>query len=729
MTIHQLAQFKSQGYSDDQMAEIEEGLAHGLDVSVYADKDYFAIQMRQIRLGMEEGLDVSVYASRSYDWFQMEEIRLGMSQGIDVSYIAKPEYSYEVMRELRAALADGIRLDRYVYVGAELMRELHKALLDRQNIIPYVKEGYAPEQIGEIRYALKNGCNIDAYLDKSYRGAAIRELRKGLERGLDVSLYAKPEYSWQQMREIRLGLEKRLDVSMYAKELYSWQQMREIRLGIEQQLSVDEYRSMVFSAEDMRRKRLELLKARRAFDNTVLSDSAAPPVIDELRETVFKIIKSGDCMRAYVYVGSDAISLTKDGLLAELDRQGIVKGIDEEILCELANGRHRGELVVVASGMRAVNGTDGFYEYCAGNDIQRLPEILSDGSADYSNVKWFVGVSKGQRLAVYHMAGKGSDGYTVEGNVIHGDNGQEIKPLYGRGFCILDDGVTYVASESGCLAINGNELSVTGLLEIEDVSSITGNVSFDGSLHIRGDVSGGIEINASGDVVVDGFVENAFIRCGGNMLLKKGANGQGTGILSAGGDIQGRFFENICISAGKIASNYYFRCRLEASESVTAYGTNGSLAGGSVYAADFISVGCLGNRAGIDTNVQLGIRRDMEDKSISGELREVDSQLLILTNALEDYRRKYPPEQRNAMEIFLKIENAVYTKRLEKNKLLAKLERLERRRKRADKAYLKVSGRLYEGCLIRINDASYSGGLMESVVMRNSLQHMTISHI
>ena len=46
---------KMQEFTRDQIAEIEAGLKAGLDVSVYAKKEFLSIQMRQIRLGMQQG--------------------------------------------------------------------------------------------------------------------------------------------------------------------------------------------------------------------------------------------------------------------------------------------------------------------------------------------------------------------------------------------------------------------------------------------------------------------------------------------------------------------------------------------------------------------------------------------------------------------------------------------------------------------------------------------------
>lgn len=46
--------YKAQGFSVNQLNEIEEGLKRGVDVSIYALPEFVSIQMRQIRLGLEE---------------------------------------------------------------------------------------------------------------------------------------------------------------------------------------------------------------------------------------------------------------------------------------------------------------------------------------------------------------------------------------------------------------------------------------------------------------------------------------------------------------------------------------------------------------------------------------------------------------------------------------------------------------------------------------------------
>ena len=49
-----------EGFTPDQISEIEEGMKAGIDVSVYARKDFLAMQMRQIRKGLTDNLPMAV---------------------------------------------------------------------------------------------------------------------------------------------------------------------------------------------------------------------------------------------------------------------------------------------------------------------------------------------------------------------------------------------------------------------------------------------------------------------------------------------------------------------------------------------------------------------------------------------------------------------------------------------------------------------------------------------
>ena len=730
-----IADYRKQGFVDDQLKELRQGMEHGIRASLYADKDYVAVQMRQIRFGLEEGLDVTLYNNKRYDWFQMEEIRLGLKNGVDASIYAKPQFSYEVMRELRKALEDGIHLEKYAGVGAEMLRELHLAILDHQNIMSYIKAGYVPEQLSEIRRAMKEGCEIDPYLDKAYRGAAIRELVEGLEEGLDVSVYANVEFSWQQMREIRLGLEKRIDVSVYSKELYSWQQMREIRIGLEENLDISTYQSMVHSAADMRKIRLKLEREQEKYASLVISGQG-PEISDDLGEycstlplDAVRFFVDEDKLKAYAFIGKKAEKLTKERLLAELAEHKIAKGWDKEVINELLSGRLRGEMVVVARGKLPIRGADGYYECFIGDRENNGVVINKDGTIDYTNATLFEKVEAGDKILYYHEAEPGKDGYTVDGKILRAANGKEKPRVKGRGFQLLEDNKTYIAQDNGCATMSDNILKVMPLLELGDATNLMGEVAYDGAVHIKGDAGGNIHVMATGDIMVDGFVENAVLESAGDILIKKGANGNGVAKLSAGKTVMGRFFENISIKAECIVANYFFCCNLYADQMIKVGGMNGSIAGGNVYAGFSIEAGVVGNRNEIHTEIQLGYDKNKEKTDYAGQMKEIESQLKILNNALEEYKEKYPPEERNMMPIFLKIENAVYTKEKEKEDVEEAIKMQQEEKKKAKKAYIKVFKTLYEGTNITINNVVYNADTKNAVMIKNTASRIVVQRL
>ena len=730
-----LSEYRKQGFVNDQLHELRLGLESGVDIKKYADKEYFAVQMRQLRFGLEEGLDISLYNSKQYDWFQMEEIRLGLQAGVDAASYADPKYSFEVMRELRSALEDGIQLAKYAQVGAEMLHQLHKAILDKQNIMPYIRQGYVPEQLTEIRRAMRHGCDIDPYLDTLYRGVAIREITEGLERGLDVSVYAHTEYSWRQMREIRKGLEKRVNVSIYAKELYSWQQMHEIRIGLEEKLDVGIYKSMMYSASDMKkiRKKLELDQKKYVEFIKGSHRDEIPKDIEKYCRKIyasrFHVLVDPDKMKAYAFLGNEAAVPTEDEVNKVIATANVSCGVDENIVNNFLHGKIRDELVVIARGKLPTMGRDGYYECTIKTDADRGIRFLDDGSVNLKDAFLFTKVRERQKVLVYHGAEKGVNGYTVDGGELTAVEGRELGTVKGRGFRLLEDGITYLSEEDGCAKFDGSRLEIMPLLEMSEATNVSGEVNFDGCIHIKGDVTGNCTIKASEDIVVEGFVENAVLECGGSMLIKKGSNGNGTAKLTAGKALMGRFFENISVNAESVQGNYFFRCNVHAARTIRTFGKGGAISGGSAYAGIVIETGNVGNKNEIVTNIRLGIDTTQEDNSAQETLKEIESELVILNNAMEQFKKIYPPEVRNTMLVYLKIENAIYTKELEKKTALEQIEQQNLERQEHKKAYIKVYGTLFEGTTVAINNAVYSSGTLKGVMLNNEASRINIYRI
>ncbi len=702
--------------TEDQRLEIQAGAELGLDVSCYAKPEYLAIQMRQVRLGMEQGLDVSVYNKPEYDWFQMEEIRLGMEAGIPYEVYAKPEIDYQRMRQLRKAYEAGIDLSMFIKFNAGILEQLRKAIKAKISIVDYIKEGYVVEQLIEIRHALERKLDIRPYISKEHRGASIREIWLGLEAGLPVMVYANLEYSWQQMREIRLGMEARVDVSRYCNSLFSWQQMRELRLGLEEGLDVDVYKRFIYTAADMeqRRKQLILEEAAGIADGTGKRE-----FVDEY----IKVFVSRDEMEACIEVSKNS-AITEKDILNKLKKSGICQGILNDVIKSLVEEEKFGQTLVVAKGKEPQSGKDGWYEFFFDVNPPRSPKILEDGSADFKDVKWFELVTKGQKLAYYHSAEYGIAGYTVTGKLLRAKKGREKAVLKGQGFIVHADGLTYIASLDGKVFYDGDSrLDVSRVCTVGDVNLATGNITFDGTIYIKGNVGSGVMISATENVYVDGYVEAAMIKSGGEVFLRKGMNGSGNGngMIDAQGSVVGQFFEDVrIISRGDIVGQYCMNCMLYSEGEIIMKGTKGLLLGGTARAARGITAHTIGNQYGLWTVLNVGIDQETIklQQKLEKDMENVYRELAILNHSKMEFENKYLPEVRNTMEIYLKIEDAIYTKDLQIKALHEEKQHLDKLMDEMKGAKVEVMGTLYEGTDVAVDDVRWKAFSIKSVTIR-----------
>lgn len=716
-----------EGFTVDQIDEIIKGQEEGIDVSIYARKEYFALQMRQIREGLLERIDVSRYASPEYDWFQMEEIRIGLEQGINIDIYANPSIPYDQMRQVRKGLEQGIDLSKYTHLEAGMIRQIRKAFAVQVNIIDYIKQGYDPEQLEEIRLALEKKVYIEPYLSVKYRGMAIRQICDGLEKGIDVSVYAKEEFSWRQMQEIRIGLENRVDISYYAHKLYSWQQMREIRLGLENGLEVKKYKSLMYTASEMKKKRLQLQRDAGISSDAYLSDVGIPVQTENPEEKKtfpdFFVVVSEDCMEVYVTITSEIKPLKREELELALRQEGIRSGIDEDALQMLEQGTYDKMVVTVAKGKQPEDGKDGWYEFLFRTDLKKEPKLLPDGSVDYQNIEWFECVKEGQEIAKYHEPTQGINGWNVLGRILSAKRGKEKKILTGVGFNVSPDQKLYTAAMSGKIELLYDErIEITQFIIVDDVTLATGNVKFVGSVYVRGSIERGCKVEATDDVIVDGFVDDGIVECGGSVILRNGMNGGEVGYIKAGKCVTGKFFEYVKIYAEEdITADYCLGCNLYAGGQIIVTGLNGSIVGGVNCAIGGITASNIGNHIGVGTYLKVGINDAMisQMQSIERSIMGVKQELTILQNAHKEFMRKYSPEVRNTMELFLKIENAIYTKENEIEKLFDVKSELTQKMERLRDVKVIVKNKLFLGVVMEINRLHWNSKEFRSVTIKS----------
>ena len=669
-------------YTSDQLFEIEEGKKASIDTSLYENPDFLAIQMRQIRMALTSGLDVAPYVRPEYDWMQMEEIFTGLEEGVDVSLFADPSLPYEKMHQVRRGLLRGIDISGDVKYSAGVLKQLRKSKEENIDIKKYVEEGYDPEQLYQIRLGLNHGIELDGYIETDFRGAAISEIRQGLEEDIDVTTYADIKFGWRQMREIRFGLEKRLDISKYANPYYDWEQMREIRLGLAEGLDVSRYSTLMFTSNEMRKRRIILEEGGE--DVSISADD-------------FELHTTSGGIEAFITMKGEGKKIDRDSLIDSLAEMEVTYGLIEENIDKICKGEYDNRPIPIARGNIPKKGADGWYEFFFNTDIDRKPKILEDGSVDYQTMEKYTVVKEGDVLAVYHDAEEGEEGHSVNGVAISGKKGIEQELLKGQGFALSEDKHTYTAAIEGMVELKGGILNVIKHLEVGDVTLATGNIDFDGSVHVKGNVENGAVVKAAGDIVVEGNVGGAEIISEGSVTLNRGMNAGRHGKVRAKGNIMSKFFESVIV----ICDN-----DIEVTNSVNSLlrakgwiRSTRSIIGGKAFASKGYKVTNLGNDAGTATQVQIGIDEDVINAigSITDKMKENSKQLMLLGNSMKELKIKFPPEVRNTMPLYKKIDNAIYTINKQQEEMQKEKEKLNLQVLFSREATITIDGVAYEG--------------------------------
>lgn len=284
--------------------------------------------------------------------------------------------------------------------------------------------------------------------------------------------------------------------------------------------------------------------------------------------------------------------------------------------------------------------------------------VRKDGSMDFKERSVLYSVKEGDMLGTLHPAVNGTPGYDLFGNEIQPGPVERISITVGQGVesvDLEDGGTLYRATREGVARYRNDRLEVIDFLEIRgDVDYNTGNIHAENSsVHIRGDVKCGFQVACSGDVVIDGVVEEADIIAGG-LVIAGGVIMNGKNRIEAQGDVSAHFFRNAVVNAGGDvrADQEISQCMITAGGKVTVLSDSGGvISGGHIISGDTIHARDIGNKSHLETIVEIRIQSPTFEKldNAKKELKEelarldravgVDFDLSSLMSAPEEDRR------------------------------------------------------------------------------------------
>lgn len=406
--------------------------------------------------------------------------------------------------------------------------------------------------------------------------------------------------------------------------------------------------------------------------------------------------------------------ITRQEIMSDLEHNGVRHGIIERNIDIYLKARQFCTDFVIAKATKPIQGKNAEIIYHFDVDKISKPTIKEDGSVDFHMVDNINHIEAGALLATLQPAQMGKPGIDISGEPIKQAK-VNVKTLkHGHNIHLSEDGLKMYSDVAGHVQLTGDKVFVSNTYEVPaDVSTSTGDISYDGNVHVKGNVITGFKIEAKGDIIVDGVVEGATLIAGGQIILRRGIQGMNRGVLQADHDIVTKFIENSEVYAGgSVTTDAIMHSTVEAKGEVVSTGKRGLIIGGSIRAEQNISMKEAGSTMGTKTLLEIGM-----DPSLLEEYQSLDKQIVSMTEEIEKYNKtigvyankvkkgeKLPDDKRKQYEIAKKsvellrqnIENA----ELRSEELREEMEEHNRGR-------IKVSGAVYPGVKVTINNANY----------------------
>lgn len=202
---------------------------------------------------------------------------------------------------------------------------------------------------------------------------------------------------------------------------------------------------------------------------------------------------------------------------AELKKNKVTFGLDFAALKNIVE-RATGQFQIVARGEKMLEGKDGFIEFLISPEVEKITYGEEKGRVDYRERYRFPLVQKDDLIALVHPPVAGIPGQSVTGKITFPPAVKGVKIKCAEGATLLENGRKVAALKDGRLVVSGNRIKVIDLLVHHgDVDLKSGNLRFNGDVQIYGNIMEGMEVEAQGDLYVDGNGYEATVKAGGGV--------------------------------------------------------------------------------------------------------------------------------------------------------------------------------------------------------------------
>jgi len=306
--------------------------------------------------------------------------------------------------------------------------------------------------------------------------------------------------------------------------------------------------------------------------------------------------------------------VTEEQLSHFLEDHKILHGILDDVVRKCTEVERYNEWIEIALGTPPVHGRGGRVKYhfskAPGKPFRELPY----GRIDLKELNFIQYREAGAVLAELEDPVDPVDGMDVTGEIVKSRPADGDEQLIAGELTEIRDGKIY-ALESGNVRLEKNSVIIEPVVTVNNVDYETGNLTFQGSVIVRGHVADGFSIKASGDIQIGKSVGRVNLSAGRNLLLQSGINGDKDGHLEVMGDLYARFIEScfVLVKGSAFVSGALLNSTVKISGDLLLEGGRCEIVGGLTVVRGWVKCRKIGSLYEAKTNVVAGVEPEELD--------------------------------------------------------------------------------------------------------------------
>lgn len=399
--------------------------------------------------------------------------------------------------------------------------------------------------------------------------------------------------------------------------------------------------------------------------------------------------------------------LSIEDIYSDLKHQKIVFGIEaKNIESHISNPVYMSQ-IIIANGEKPIHGHDATIEYKFNTNRKAKPQLNENGTVDFHKLNNISHILAGDVLAVLHKEDPGTSGKDVYGVEVKPRKVKKEILKHGNNIQLSEDGTELISLVDGHATLEGDRVLVSNVYNVEnDVDNSTGDIDYNGSISIKGNVRAGFKIRAKGNIEIHGVVEGSVIIAYGDIIIHRGIQGMGRCQIVSGGNLVSKFIENANISVnGYIETDNILHSEVSARGDIFVRGKKGSIIGGNVRSTSLIEAACIGSTMGTTTCVEVGsdlvildkvnkLKKEIDEKN--KEKIETIQNISLLKKQVEKGKKEKIPLMNLNLKKLLELDKEIETLSVFYEKGVSQLSENK-------DARINVVKTIYQGCKVTIS--------------------------